>query len=118
MAASKAKGAPRQVTLPDRANSSCEVHTELSRKQLAKLYSAAGWEVRKCSFVDFEVETDWEELVIEAESPIPINGLVADVVSHADDLVSPLRAARVEFSAECYGPPPDRKLPRTLRPEL
>jgi len=53
---------------------------------------------------------DWAELVIEAESPILMHGMVADLPARAEELVGPLRAAGVSFTAECYGPEPDREL--------
>ena len=46
---------------------------------------------------------------------ILMHGSVADVLNRAEELVSPLRAAGVAFTAECYGPDPDRALLRELR---
>jgi hypothetical protein len=101
--------------VPDWSNFFSSLHTSLSREQVAGLYAARGWQVRKCSWVDYEVVSDWAELVIEAESPILMHGPVADVVARAEDLVAPLRAAGVSFTAECYGPEPDRELLLELR---
>jgi len=96
--------------VPDTSNFFSSLHTSLSREQVAQLYGALGWEVRKCSWVDYEVITDWAELVIEAERPILMHGPVADLPARAEELVAPLRAAGVSFTAECYGPEPDREL--------
>jgi len=52
------------------------------------------------------------ELMIEADVPILMHGPVADLLVNAEELVSPLRAAGVSFSAECYGQ--DRELLREL----
>lgn len=98
--------------LPDKPNFYSSLHTTLSREQIAGLYGILGWRVRKCSWTDYEVFGPWCELVIESESPILMHGSVTDVVAHAEDLVAPLRAAGVSFTAECYGP--DEELLREL----
>lgn len=90
--------------LPDSSNFFSALHTSLSREQVARLYGELGWRVRKCSWVDYEVISDWAELVIEAESPILMSGAVADLLVRAEELVAPLRAAGIAFTAECYGP--------------
>ena len=90
--------------VPDTSNFYSSLHTTLSRKRIAGLYGALGWQVRKCSWTDYEVVGPWCELVIEAESPILMDGPVADVLAHADELLAPLRAAGISFTAECYGP--------------
>ena len=92
------------VELPDTSNFYSSLHTTLSREQVAGLYGALGGRVRKCSWTDYEVLGPWAELVIEAESPILMHGPVADVLTRAEELVAPLRAAGVSFTAECYGP--------------
>ncbi|HEX5442317.1 MAG TPA: hypothetical protein VFW87_00750, partial [Pirellulales bacterium] len=91
------------------------LHTSLSKKQVARLYEALGWRVRKCSWMDYEVVTDWAELVIESESPILMHGLVADLPARAEELVAPLRSAGVSFTAECYGPEPNGELLLVLK---
>jgi hypothetical protein len=75
----------------------------LSRQQVAELYGALGWQVRKCGWTEYEVVSPWCELVIEAESPILLHGPVANVLVHAQDVLAPLHAAGVTFTAECYG---------------
>jgi hypothetical protein len=90
--------------LPDAPNFYSSLHTTLSREHVAGLYGALGWRVRKCSWTDYEVFGPWAELVIEAESPILMHGSVADVLAHLEELVAPLRACGVSFTAECYGP--------------
>jgi hypothetical protein len=94
--------------MPDHPNFYSALHTTLSREQVAGLYEALGWSARKCSWTDYEVFGPWAELVIEAESPILMHGLVADILGHADELLAPLRRAGILFTAECYGP--DREL--------
>jgi hypothetical protein len=101
--------------LPDTSNFFSSLHTALSRKQVAGLYGAIGWRVRKCSWVDYEIISDWAELVIEAQGPILMHGPVADLPARAEELVAPLRAAGVAFTAECYGPWPEDALLLELR---
>ncbi len=91
------------------------LYTALSREQVAGLYGALGWRVRKSSWMNYEVFSDWAEMVIEAECPILMHGLVADLVARAEELVAPLRAAGVAFTAECYRSWPDGELLLELR---
>lgn len=100
--------------LPDMSNFYSSLHTALTREQVAGLYNALGWRVRKCGWYEYEVFGPWCELIIESESPILMHGAVADVLTHAEELVAPLRTARVQFTAECYGPEPESKLLREL----
>ena len=101
--------------IPNGSNFFSSLHTDLSREQVAGLYGALGWRVRKCSWVDYEVFSDWAELVIEAESPILMHGPVADLPARVEELVAPLRAAGVSFTAECYRSFPDGELLLELR---
>jgi hypothetical protein len=72
--------------VPDCSNFYSSLHTSLSREQVAGLYGAIGWRVRKCSWVDYEVISDWADLVIEAERPILMHGPVADLPHRAEEL--------------------------------
>jgi hypothetical protein len=90
--------------MPDYSNFYSGLYTVLSREQVASLYGALGWRVRRCSWTDYEVFGPWAELVIEAESPILMHGVVADVLDRAQELLAPLRQAGISFTAECYGP--------------
>lgn len=96
--------------VPDSSNFFSSLHTSLSRKEVAGLYGALGWRIRKCTWVDYEVISSWAELVIESEGPILMHGPVADLPARAEELVAPLRAAGVSFTAECYGPEPNCEL--------
>jgi hypothetical protein len=105
----------RESAIPDGSNFFGALDTGLSPEQVAGLYEAFGWRVRKCSWVDYEVTSDWAELIIEDTTPVLIHGSVADLLVRAEELVAPLRAAGVSFTAECYGPDPDRELLLELR---
>jgi hypothetical protein len=100
----------------DISNFYSSLHTAMSRREVAGLFAAAGWEVIEPDDWDhLEVHCPWAELVIEAESPILKHGTVADLPTRAEELVAPLRVAGVSFTAECYGPEPDRELLLELR---
>lgn len=96
--------------IPDASNFFSSLDTTLSKRHIARLYGALGWQVRKCTWVDYEVTSDWAELVIESERPILMHGSVADLLARAEELVAPLRVAKVSFSAECYATSPEREL--------
>jgi hypothetical protein len=101
--------------LPDLPNFYSALDTTMSPVQVASLYGSLGWRVHRCSWTDYEVFGPWCELVLEAHSPILMHGAVADLLAHAEELVAPLRAAGVSFTAECYGPGPDGELLLELR---
>jgi hypothetical protein len=87
---------------PDVANFFVSLHTSLSRRRLAGFFAVMGWCVRKCSWTDFAIHCPFAELVIEAESPILLHGIVADVEANADRILAPLRKAGVDYHGECY----------------
>lgn len=101
--------------IPDGSNFFSVLHTTLTKEQIAQLYGKLGWSVRKCSWVDYEIECEWAELVIDSDSPILMHGSVADVETRAKEIVAPLREAGIEFSAEAYGPEPEQDLLFELR---
>jgi hypothetical protein len=90
--------------LPEGSNFYSALHTDLSREQVAVLFGAAGWVVRKAGWHDYKVACPWAELVIEAESPTLLHGPVADVEANAEQALAILKRANVAFSAECYSP--------------
>ena len=75
----------------------------LSKKQVAELYEAAGWSVRKCAVDDYEIQCSWAELVIDGDMPIVLHGPVGNIVANAKRILQPLREAGVVYTAECYG---------------
>ena len=101
--------------MPEVANFFCSLETTSSRQDVANLYGELGWQIRKCSWMGYEVSNDWVDLFITAESPIEIHGRVAAVVNRVRELVVPLRVAGVSFTAECFGPEPSNDLLLTLR---
>jgi hypothetical protein len=78
------------------------LHTTRSRRRVANLFTPPTWQVRKCTWTDYEVTGPFAELVVEAESPILLHGPVADLES-VDRVLALLRAAGVAYEAECHG---------------
>jgi hypothetical protein len=78
------------------------LHTTLSRAQVADLYRAIGWLVRKCGRTEYEVIASWCDLVIESESPILMHGTATRALANAEELLAPLRAAGISFTADFY----------------
>ena len=90
--------------IPNTPNFYSSLNTTLTCEQIAELYGKLGWRIRKYSWTDYEVFGPWAELVIDSASPILMNGMEADVMTHAEELLAPLRRSKITFSAECYGP--------------
>jgi hypothetical protein len=88
--------------LPGRSNFFSTIHTTNSKEIIAALYRTEGWGVRNDGWADFELETDFAELSLEADNPILMHGLVADILQNIGRVLKPLIAAGESFSAECY----------------
>ena len=89
------------------------IRSDLNPFRIADIYRAAGWSIRKSQWDGYEATTAWSEVEIESDgSVVLVHGSVAGDGGSAMDLVTPLRAANLEFSAEIYGP--DGKLIDTL----
>jgi len=87
---------------PAASNLFCALDTMLAKESVAGLYEQRGWSVRRCSWSDYEVRCDWAELVIDGDSPILMHGPVTDVVKRVKEILEPLHAAGISFTAECY----------------
>lgn len=87
--------------LPEATNFYAMLHTSLPPRDVAELYRAHGWMVRKCGWNEFELQTSWCCLVVEGSSPVLMHGLVADVMRRVDSLLKPARSVDIEVEAEC-----------------
>lgn len=85
------------ASIPDKPNFFSTIGVGFTRQQIADLYREAGWQVRKCAWTDFEIKSDWAELILEGESPVLLHGAVLDFPSRAEELLAPLRASGVTF---------------------
>lgn len=88
--------------LPETANFYSSLQTRISKQRIAELYRPLAMDVRKCGQDEFEISCNWAELVLEADSPILMHGLVADVADNAEKLLAPLKWAAIAYKAECY----------------
>jgi len=87
---------------PEFSNFFASLHTALSCRRIAGLFTPPTWTLRKCGWTDYEVSSPVAELVIESKSNTLMHGSVADAESSADLIFSILRAAGIGYTAECY----------------
>jgi hypothetical protein len=92
---------PTEPTGPDDYLSAI-LSTALSQQQVAQLYRAPEWRVRKHSWFEYEVRCPWAELCLEGEGDILMHGPVTNSGVHAEQILAPLRAAGIRFKAEFY----------------
>jgi hypothetical protein len=94
------------IPLPDTSNLFGSLDTGFAPARVAQLFAFRGWEMRKCSWTDYEVTCEVAELVIKASSGKPncvlIHGAAADVVANLPQIVEPLARAGIPYSFECY----------------
>ena len=78
------------------------LQTSKSPEHVAHLFEAEGWSVRKCSWTDYQLSSDWAELYLESGSPMLLHGPLDDPLLRIEAVLSPLRAGGVAFKAEFY----------------
>lgn len=93
---------PEPPDIPGWSNLFGSVRTDKTPEQVAALFGAAGWRVRRCSWADYEVFSPFAELVIEARNPVLVHGPVADVLGNVGRITGPLAGAGLGYSFECY----------------
>jgi hypothetical protein len=72
-----------------------------SKKILADMFEANGWSIRKSTWTDFEIRTDWGEIVIENEDQNPfINGAIDPTMF--DNFRLLLDFLKIKYSIEFY----------------
>jgi hypothetical protein len=93
-------------SLPDTSNLFGSLDSALPPERVANLFAYRGWQVRRCSWTDYEVTCEFAELVIEPSSSksncVLIHGAVADVVANLPRIVEPLASAEIPYFLECY----------------
>lgn len=87
--------------VPETSNFFATLDTTKSNADVADLFRASGWSVRKCSWTDFEVSCEHGELVLDGHGLL--QGPIVDVATNLDSITAPLRSGNVAFSCECYG---------------
>lgn len=93
----------RERSLPDVSNFFASLTAALSKAQVAALFGATGWSVRKAGWDEFEVRCPWGELIIEGDEPVLLHGPVDGVIENAESILAPLRSAGIAYEAACYG---------------
>lgn len=88
---------------PEASNLFGTIDSTSSTKTIASWFAAAGWQSRKTSWYDYEVECVFAQLVIEASQPILIHGTVAELDASARSIADILNDAGATFTLECYG---------------
>ena len=81
-----------------------------SKLEITIKFYELGWSVRKSSWNDYEVETEWAKLCIEGEKGILINGLLDE--RKLDTLGFLLNGFGLTFSLELYCE--DKEIKRTI----
>ena len=77
--------------------------TDLTRAEIASVFSASGWSSRKCSWTDYEVELDDKaELVIESENPALVHGPLDTASEVVPAIRKILDDADIPYSFEVY----------------
>lgn len=93
-------------TIPGQSNLFGTLDTTWPPERVANLYGYRGWQVRKCSWTEYEIICEFAELVIHRSSAEPdrtlIHGAVADVVANLAEIFKPLANACISYSLECY----------------
>jgi len=72
-----------------------------SKRILADMFGANGWSVRKSTWTDFEIRTEWSQIVIENEDQNPlINGVIDPTMFDSFCLL--LDSLKIKYSIELY----------------
>ena len=71
-----------------------------SKIEIATKFHEIGWSVRKSSWTDFEIESEWAELHIEGENEILFNGMLDE--SKFEELQNLLEKFGLKYSLELY----------------
>ena len=88
--------------LPESVNFYGQITTCRTPEDMEHLYRGLIWKVRKCAKTDFELFSDFAELVMESSNPILIHGMVADPLTNWPRIIEPLAAIGLSGSFECY----------------
>jgi hypothetical protein len=87
--------------IPNQSNLCGTIFSVESKKALADIFGANGWHIRKSTWTDYEVRTDWSEIIIEDEEHSPlIHGAIDPTMF--DNFRQFLDSCRVKYSLELY----------------
>ena len=89
-----------RYNIPDGNNMYGKIKGTVSKEQIATKFHELGWSVRKSSWTDFEIESQWAELNIEGDKEILFNGIMDE--TKFEELEGLLIKLGFEFSLELY----------------
>lgn len=87
--------------LPASSNFHLAFRGKKSPREIARMYSDAGWSSRACGWNEFEISHPMAELVIEGK-PAIMHGAVGDPEKSIELVLAPI--ADVDYFCECYAP--------------
>lgn len=74
-----------------------------NKKDTAIEFGKNGWNKRKCTWVDYEIENTWSDLIIEGDEPeCLLNGYIDDTESHLDEIIQIISRLSSKWSFEIY----------------
>lgn len=76
--------------------------TELSPFQVAEKFRNIGWRLRKCSWDEYEIRSEYAELIIHSARPILMSGEILESRNGAESILSSLRESGIGCDAELY----------------
>ena len=76
--------------------------TRLSGNRINALFSESGWSSRMCAWTEYEITSEFAELVIASESPVLISGGINRDPDSLDRILSILDHAGVAYRFEIY----------------
>lgn len=88
--------------IPEFDNVYCSLSTRRSKDWIASRFRKAGWSIRHCTWTDYEVTSDYAELVIEGDRTILMSGAVADFDTHIPSVVAILDENHIGYTIELY----------------
>jgi hypothetical protein len=86
---------------PSQNNLYGTIYTVESKRILSELFVVSGWSCRKSTWTDFEVKSDWAEIIIENEDKSPlVNGAIDPAMF--DNFRFLLEFHKIKYSLELY----------------
>jgi hypothetical protein len=87
--------------IPDSNNFYGILYNLDSKAELAKKFMGIGWSVRRATWVDYEIQSEFCEIIIEGHDSEPLFSGTIDP-SMVDDFESILREFGLKYSVELY----------------
>lgn len=78
------------------------LNTQLSQSRLNSLFTNNGWDSRMCSWNEYEITSDYAELIIASESPVLISGGISRNPDSIDKIIAILDDAGIAYDFDVY----------------